>query len=455
MITPKNIKSYLQFLTQRTSMNMPSETMDKWASLDAEKLQSVLQNFYNKSTWTKAEIQQYEFDFFSILASAAMPPIIPPIASEIKTNQERFNALVDLDDDIEDSEFEVISSENLEIKSPFFKEPPVYNPTSIPTPILSPSSTSSSTAIPIEPAPTLAPKPSITPPFAPSNFVTPKRKSRSIRLLLFLALVALVGLLLAYQYFNYKNLGTIYALTNNISIRQADMESADLNGRLDLFGTHLDDANKPKTSYSELKVVENDINSQYIKVQLSESFSSYLFGNDAPAYVHRNIVSFSKSEHSKYQNVFRTLANDFNEMDKLQFVYRKMIVNALESNPDLRGLTVAETCNIETKLSKKAPLSIGQYIKKDANNNVVARFAIVQLSNGFYYTIQADKEGSVQKITQTMLQQGSDTTPLLYKGKFKYYDPYNFTYGDFVWKSCDGASSAKSVMEPFDLFVGD
>lgn len=445
MITPQNIKAYLNFLVQKKGMQMSPETIDKWGTLPQEKLNDVLSNFYKRSNWLADDIVQLEYDFQE-LQNPSSTSIIPPPISKIENNIGRITNLLEDPNDTDDIEFEEMPFDESSKNAPISIVPPT---TSAPPPVVPPTNTN----VPTSPQ---APFPQVATPTRPTTQATyhqAPKKSKTVRWLVLLALAAILSVFVAYKYYCFQELGRVYALTNNIAIRDADEESAVQIGRMDIFGSFLNEQNAAENSYSDLKIIENDPSNRYVKVQLQESFADYLFANSAPAFVHRNIITTNKTEFDDYQHIFAAIKNDYNELDKLQAVYRKMIYNAIRTSPDIKGLTLAGTCNVETKLSKKAPLSIGQYIRKDINNNVSGRFVIVQLSNGFYYTIQADKEGNVSKITQTMLSNFGSLSPLQNKGKFKYYDPYNYTYGDFVWKSCDGTMTAKSVVEPFDVFV--
>jgi hypothetical protein len=276
-------------------------------------------------------------------------------------------------------------------------------------------------------------------------------KKRNTTFYYFIGAFMSIAAYLGYQYLQFNKHGMAYPLTDNIAVREQDLETSENIQRLDLFGSFMDKNGVIQSSLDQLKIIDDDANSNFYKVQTKADFVNYLLGKDA-AYVHKNMVSQDRAEWNQYRNVFRNIASDYNELDKLQRVYRKMIVQAISKYNDLSGLTIASSCNVEKKLKANAPLSIGQYVKKDEHNNIDGRYAIARMTNGNYYTIIADKNGNVSEVKQTILITNDHPIALSEPGKFKYYDPYDMTYGDFIWKSCDGKYEARSMTEPFDQF---
>jgi hypothetical protein len=402
MITKENIKAYLQFLVANGSITMDNQVIEKWGTLTDEKLQSTLQKMYTQANWSTEKINQLENSFLQSITNIGTIEEVT-IINEVP-NPPRF---VD------------------------------NTPPSAPTYV----------APPLQPRPT---NPVNTTTNMPS-YVAPKKRGGGI-LLLLLAITILSLLFAAYKYKVYKSLGDVYVLTNNVALRGEDNEQGKPFDRMDLFGDYMDDQGQVHTSYAQAKVIANDLDNRFIQVQLSPSFTNFMFGTSDPVFVHRNMVTFDKKEQEKFQTVFYALRSDYNELDKLQIVYRKIICNAIAANPELSGLTVAAPCNIAAKINKDAPLSIGQYTSKDINNNIEKRYAVVQLSDGFYYTIAANKEGIVEHLYKTMIESAGELVSMNFQGKFKYEDPYKFTYGDLVWTSCDGNYKRKAVEKPFNVF---
>jgi hypothetical protein len=412
-IDQNNVSAYLRYINPFLKTPFDDTLIEKWAALNDAQIQEVLNDLYVKLQWSEEQVNNIVHNFLH------PRPISTPKEVEI-TKVAPIPDIITIANPIEDI-----------TEIPTYKEP---------TPI-----------IPIITAPSKATIDTTSNNYSSKTSTANKtNKLGAILLLLVLAIGGYVG----YQYMLFQQMGFAYTLTNNVSVRDSPYDDGKSVYRLDLFGTSLNKNGIVENTLQEVKIINATPDNDYLKVQAKASFTDYLFSNKKNTfYVHQNVISTDANEYWRYKEIFKNLKSDYNELDKLQLKYRKIIVDAIQKYPELNGLIVAPTCSIEKKLSNKAPLSIGQYKSKDEFGNIKNLYAIVQLSNNNYYTIVANEMSQVQNIYTTQLSNFGANSPLNQNGKFKYYDPYNFTYGDFIWESCDKQTKAISGTEPFNNFV--
>lgn len=300
--------------------------------------------------------------------------------------------------------------------------------------------------------PTLNPKPSFdverkptppsnnTPPpraVSVDNYSAPNHTTRNVLLIALLGVLAYVG----YEFYEYQKLGTVYALSNELIIRDSSKKDGKFLGSADLFGKNMDKNNVEVPTTSELKLYSNDLQGGYYKVIVSDTpFFSFLFNNDE-GYVYSKYFTTDKKKQDSYKAIFEPIKEDYYELKHLEFAYRTMIVNAIENTPSMKGLVLKESCDIQPVTAKKMPLRIGQEQNKDRT----VFHALVQLSDGNYYSIIANGFYNVSQVNQIYLDGEPMTSPGKFLNKGKYFE----------WESCDKSMTARSNGQPFDAFTSD
>lgn len=280
----------------------------------------------------------------------------------------------------------------------------------------------------ITPKPTTPPSNNTPPPRTVSadNYVAPNHITRNVFLIALLGVLAYVG----YEFYEYQKLGTVYALSNELIIRDSSKKDGKFLGSADLFGKNMDKNNVEVPTTSELKLYSNDLQGGYYKVIVSDTpFFSYLFNNNE-GYVYSKYFTTDKKKQDLYKAIFEPIKEDYYELKHLEFAYRTMIVNAIERTPSMKDLVLKESCDIQPVTAKKMPLRIGQEQNKDRT----VFHALVQLSDGNYYSIIANGFYNVSKISQITL----NGEPLTIEGKFQNKG------NKFIWESCDKSITAES-----------
>lgn len=303
---------------------------------------------------------------------------------------------------------------------------------------------------PLEPAPRPSvevertPKPTspsnTTPPprtVSTDNYAAPNHTTRNVFFIALLGVLAYVG----YEFYEYQKLGTVYALSNELIIRDSSKKDGKFLGSADLFGKNMDKNNVEVPTTSELKLYSNDLQGGYYKVIVSDTpFFSFLFNNNE-GYVYSKYFTTDKKKQDLYKAIFEPIKEDYYELKHLEFAYRTMIVNAIENTPSMKGLVLKESCDIQPVTAKKMPLRIGQEQNKDRT----VFHALVQLSDGNYYSIIANGFYNVSQVNQIYLNGEPMTNPGKFVNKGKYFE----------WESCDKSMAAKSNGQPFDTFTSE
>ncbi len=277
---------------------------------------------------------------------------------------------------------------------------------------------------------------------APQN----QRKSKVWKMVLLIAAL-LACSFLGYTYYQYSDYGYAYALTDNIAIREQPNKSSKELGRMDMFGKYMTKDGQIQDSYSAFKIIGDD-EYDYTKIAFSDSYWSWITGNTSEGYVHTKYIGPDKNVHDNYKRIFGNLSDDYNELDKLQFIYRKIIYNGIVKSKTIKQLVVKEPCFKSPKLDIKLRLSIAQ-IKQRKNGSVVGYTVIVQLSDDQYYTIKGDLNGEVEKLYKIKIMGEYMKT----QGKFKYFPGSDYEDKHIQLKPCN-SNETYDAYEPFAEFYG-
>lgn len=249
----------------------------------------------------------------------------------------------------------------------------------------------------------------------------PKKKKISLPLIIFLCLIGLGIAFIAYQYARYISLGRVYAITENIMVRDVEGKEA---ARMDLF---------PKThssfkSYSSLRVLDQEV--YYIqprgadkeypcrKVLLDNAdFSDFLLRRDEKAhYVNINYIVDDKKEFELYQNAFKDLQTVATDNSGLIAMYRKVIVGSMVQQADLRHTYILSHAeNLNNTLRKNTN---GYIIIEDTKNK--AYTIIAGLSDGKYYQFSGDVSTNTYAKPQIIQAQTEDGQSGPLQGNFRF-----------------------------------
>jgi hypothetical protein len=219
--------------------------------------------------------------------------------------------------------------------------------------------------------------------------IVPRKQKRNYTGLIFLA-IFLPIVLIAYQYFLFNNLQYVYAITNNVSIRN---DSSAIVARLDLQAPNKIDL----PSFDKVIAMDNDVYDRtidstgklkkYRKIVIGQpGFINFLLNNKMNiAYVNANYVTESKQEFEQYKTVFGQLSAE--EANMLELKFRKIIIGSLGfASDDLQGKYIMNACASTNKeIHKKFTCILKQTIIENTRYAVIAR-----LSDGYYYRFYGD-----------------------------------------------------------------
>jgi hypothetical protein len=192
-----------------------------------------------------------------------------------------------------------------------------------------------------------------------------------------------------YQYFLFRNLSTLYAITNNISIRN---DSNTIVASMDLQAPPKLD----KISYAFVQALDNDVYERRIdstgqickvrKINIGAiPFSDFLFHRNLNiGYVNQNFVTDNTADYEQFKIMFGQLS--MQEANALDLRYRKIIIGCIGFDPTLKGKYILSSCAFaNNKLQKQFTSIIKQEVI--ANNRYVI---IARLSDGYYYRFYGD-----------------------------------------------------------------
>lgn len=404
-INQNNFIAYLKFLESKyPQIKFSVEKLEALKKIDNQQISQYLQLVYEKFSLDKI-LEENAFMKFKI--DEELQKILPVITPEIV---EEVPKVLPVIPDVNSEQ----SPQNLNPKINVEPEPSV--------------------SVPKTPTATNVPPPQRIVPID----IAPKNNTiRNIFIILFLGVASYV----IYEYYEYQKLGSAYALSNELLIRDSSKKDGNVLGSADLFGKNIDNNNVEIPTTSELKLYSNERQGGYYKVIVGDTpFISYLFNTNA-GYVYSKFFTTDKKEQDLYKAIFEPIKDDYYELKHLEFAYRAMIVNAIKNTPTMKGLVLKESCDVQPAMAKKMPLRIGQNQNKDRT----VFHALVQLSDNNYYAIIANGFYNVSQINQIYL----DNEPLTQQGKFINKGKY------FIWESCDKSITAKSEGQPFDVFSTD
>ena len=265
--------------------------------------------------------------------------------------------------------------------------------------------------------------------------IVPQNPKKSYTGLIFLALFIPLAYV-TYQFYLFNNLKNVYAITNNLSVRN---DSNVVIGRMDL---------QPPTkvnvhSFESLKAVDDNIYERTIdntgkpkkhrKVMIGAgNFVQFILkSNENIAFVNANFITDSKQEFEQYKSVFGQLNAE--EANQLELRFRKVIIGSLGYDENLQGKYIMNACASSSKDVRKKMTSI---LKQEIIANT--RFAVIaRLSDGYYYRFFGDlAENSFAKPKKIGIVENPESDADCLTGDlfFKYL-PKEKVYGVF---DCNG-----------------
>jgi hypothetical protein len=257
-----------------------------------------------------------------------------------------------------------------------------------------------------------------------------------------LGLIVLLGLIyLGYEFLKYNNLKYVYAISENIIIRNASGQKLDSLSFTPTKTTNVNVADKIKVLDDliyERTIDERGGLKPHRKILYkTEGFIPYLLNKEKYyAYINANYVVDDEEEVKKYKQLFRALNKE--EMNKYELRFRKVILFSSQLYKPLADAYVLPTCAAPAKrIKEKYSLGICQNLER-ANNFMV----LCPMSDGYYYCFAGDvKAQTYQKPIKLTIGDGT-TNYLPNNTIFKLY-PEEKCYYAF---DCNGnALNLKSV----------
>lgn len=265
------------------------------------------------------------------------------------------------------------------------------------------------------------------------------RKKRSVLTLLLILPFAVLAGYVAYKYVAYNALNRVYAITQNIAIRDAEGKMV---GRMDLYPDSL------LQSVSSLRALDNSI--YYIQPEGSTkeypsrklisdtlSFRDYLFNRTVELFVNVNYLVDDKKEYNLYANAFQDIQNVDKDNNQLNASIRKVIVGSMVITQNMEDKyipTYSEGLN-------KNIISITSNLVIQSFNNDQEYVIIAPLSDGFYYKFEGNlKTNSFKPLTQiSLIDENKNQIPLT--------GSYRFIQSEGVWKLYDVQSKSSTYFE--------
>lgn len=266
-----------------------------------------------------------------------------------------------------------------------------------------------------------------------------------------LVILGLAGWYVFSKYRQFSSMDYVYALADNVAVREGPDASSVSKERMDLFGYYINKDGSRLATFTKLRLLKNATENGFYEVSLNESFFSYLVGSDGSSrrYVNAKFVTTSQSEHENFASKLSNLKDDYNELDKLQLNYRRLIVNAIAKDPTLANLKPARPCVFSDKKANEEYLSIGQCTTGDKSESYV----IANFSDGKCYSIQGD--ANMEAVSVRLVEQTGffGNTELEGSFKFKYSGNRNGALGSFTAILCGAGTNYVSGSKPFALFT--
>jgi hypothetical protein len=272
------------------------------------------------------------------------------------------------------------------------------------------------------------------------SITSPKKGRAKWYITMGILLAALVagGFYVKNKYDDYNSLGYIYTLADNVAVRQKPDAQSLAEERMDLYGAYTTKEGW-QASFTKMQLLSGELENGFYKVTNRPSFVNYLLGtgSDNVRYVSSKFVTRREELYTKFYETFINLKDDYNEMDKLQYNYRAIIVNAIDNYPELKGLRPAKPCKLDSKTLNDAWLGIGQY----SNSSKTEHYVLVQFSDGKYYSIESDGTLSAKAIR--VIEEYIEIFPNdALSGDFKFR--YNNASSRFDALMCGGDSARRS-----------
>lgn len=416
-ITPANIDTYLGFLSRK--LNQPVANGQSWTKLSQEEINRKLSALYDQLGIPQMRGWKYENAF----AEANVPPgnygyeeTPPPVSSPViyryesveqGIGQQNYKAFVHW---LQEKTKKPVNFQQMSGWAQYSDQairnalPGLYQEMDLLPAAVKEYERSFlvvfgafTTQPPVTPAP-VAPAPAAQP-VAKKEAPLPRanksyRKGITISVAVFVILL-LMGGWVWHKYHVFSNLPNLYPRTDNIALRAAPLDAADIKGRMDLYGRYMDKSGVVKPSDNKLKLLNEDAVDGFYKATATPDFMAYLTGKENAVYVHSALVTKDEQFYNNERNIFENLSAYYNEMDKLPLGFRNLIVTACTSSGPLNNARIATACNASIALSKTAPVSIGKY--KDKSTNTL--YAVLRSTNDMYY-VASGVIGSIVSVSK-------------------------------------------------------
>ncbi len=255
-------------------------------------------------------------------------------------------------------------------------------------------------------------------------------------------------LYLSYQYYSFKNPNYLYALTNNIAIRDGNTKIV---GRMDLYSRVVKNDSNPTVEkirmYGQSKevfLIDGEEVAFNRVILDTNNFWGYLQSDEnSIGYVNASTVTQEKDEQKMHKQVFYNIKDNNLELKELKFAHRKIIVNCLQENRQLKKLQIAAPCR-ESNSGRKALGIIRQELVKDEKYCLIAK-----LDNGKYYRFVGDIKNDFYKEPEQVEYQFEDESDLsalegdyLFKFNGKTFDIIDCSTLQRVGQSVNGNDGA-------------
>ncbi len=295
-INQNNFIEFLKFLESKyPQIKFSDEKIEALKKIDNQQISQYLQLFYEKFSLDKSAEEKA---FIRFKNDEELKKEIVIITPEIVEEVPKILPVIPV--------YETKSERSLQTFTP---QPKVNIERDLPISIPKPANTNAT-----------PPHRTVTIDIAPKSNAT-----RNILVILLLGVLSYV----VYEYYEYQKLGSAYALSNELLIRDSAKKDGKFLGSADLFGKNIDKNNEEVPTASELKLYSNDRQGGYYKVIVGDTpFISYLFNANA-GYVYSKFFTTDKKEQDLYKAIFEPIKDDYYELKHLEFAYRTMIVNAI------------------------------------------------------------------------------------------------------------------------------
>ncbi len=217
----------------------------------------------------------------------------------------------------------------------------------------------------------------------PKTLKTPTkgRKRNSGFYIIVLPLVALISYI-GFQFYKFQNLETLYAITDNIAIRNAEGKTI---GRMDIFSKNNNDISSLRAAddkiYNITVSADGKISESRRLLVKEATFQDFLLRKKTKyVYVNKNYLTANKSYNELQRTIFGDINNNSLELKNISSNIRKVIIGSISEDPSLSGLKIANTCNN----SGAEYTSILKHTLNDGETFIV----ICKLSDNNYYKLK-------------------------------------------------------------------